>query len=209
MKRTFIISLIIVIPLMILLSKLNIPMPAVFGISFICIFFLIITPQLYFMYFSNNVENIERFMKRNLNQPLIALYYAMANKNDELIDKTMEKILKKYRKANHQAIFKTIFALYYGDVQEMKKFLHEIKPIQYQYYYKAIVSINEGYIKEAEEYIEKTKIEWMKSALKAELYLKSGMLDEAENFSQKAVSQAKGLQKYILAKNYEQEFSVK
>ncbi|MCR2822384.1 hypothetical protein [Lederbergia panacisoli] len=203
MKKTFFISLIIAIVMIGSLSALQLSMPIVLAITFIFIFLIILSPQIYYMYFSNNVNKIERFMKKNLKQPIIALYYGVANNDDQFVSDSLEKILKKYKKPHHQAIFKTVYALYKKDITEMKQYIIEIKPLQFQYYYEGIVSISEGDFIKAEEYIGKIKTVWMKYVLMASLEQENGSKEKAKTYAKTAIENAKGLQKYLIYKHTE------
>ncbi|MBW8349590.1 hypothetical protein K0H71_09045 [Bacillus sp. IITD106] len=206
MKKTFFISLIIAIVLIGSLTALDIALPIVFAITFIFTFLFIFTPQLYYMYFSQDVNKIERFMQKNLKQPLIALYYGIANEDDKLVSDSMEKVLEKYKKPHHQAIFKTIYSLYKKDYTEMKKYVNDIKPLPYQYYYEGIIAINEGDFSKAEEIVGKMEIVWMKYELKAALERESGRHEKAKSSAERALENAKGLQKYIIYKHNAREF---
>ncbi|MCJ8007624.1 hypothetical protein ACFFF5_15750 [Lederbergia wuyishanensis] len=207
MKKTFFLSLIIAFVLIGLLSSHHIPMPYVFALTFVLLFLIILAPKVYYMYFSKNIKNIERFMKNNLNQPLIAFYYGIANEEDMVVSESLEKILKRYKKTQHQAIFKTIYSLYNKDVLEMKKYINEIKPLPFQYYYEGIVLIDEGNFEKAEEYVEKIETTWMKYALKAELELKRGELEKAVICAGTALDNAKGMQKYMIYKHNNRVFT--
>ena len=206
MKKTFFISLIIAIVLIGSLMALDLALPIVFVITFIVIFLIIYTPQLYYMYFSQDVNKIERFMQKNLKQPLIALYYGIANEDDQLVYESLQKVLKKYKKPHQQAIFKTIHSLYKKDFSEMKQYVSDIKPLQYQYYYGGIIAINEGNFSKAEENVGKIEIVWMKYELKAALERESGRHEKAKSYAERALENAKGLQKYIIYKHNTREF---
>lgn len=207
MKRTFFISVLVAIALILSLSQFNLPDAAVYGITFIVVFVLILAPRIYYMYFAEDIPKIERFMKRNIKQPMIGLYFGLANRNDDLVAETMEKVLKKYRKEHLQAIFKTIECIYMKNISEAKRYVGDIKPEAYQYYYLALIAIEENDLEEAENLIEKTNHDWMKSALYAQLNKKAGNFSEAKNYAKTAINEAKGLQKYMLFKNFEREFA--
>ncbi|MBS4200379.1 hypothetical protein KHA93_12125 [Bacillus sp. FJAT-49732] len=207
MKKSFFISLIIAVVLIGSLSALHIPMPFVIVITFVCLFLIILATKVYYMYAAKNLTKIEHFMKNNLKQPLIALYYGVANEEDELVSDSLEKILRRYKKPHHQAIFKTIYALYKKDLSEMKKYINEIKPLPFLYYYEGIVSIEEGNFNKAEENSEKIEIVWMKHALLAELELKKGNRDKAETYAKTSLDNATGMQKYMIYKHNNRLFT--
>ncbi|MBS4195469.1 hypothetical protein [Lederbergia citri] len=179
MKKTFFISLIIAIVMIGSLTALNLALPTVFAITFIFTFLIIFMPQLYYMYFSKDVNKIERFMQNNIKQPLIALYYGVANEDDQLVSESIEKVLKKYKKPHHKAIFKTIHSLYKKDFSEIKKYVSDIKPLPYQYYYVGVNAINERNFSKAEEIVGKIEIACMKYELKAALERESGCHEKA------------------------------
>lgn len=182
---------------------LEIHMMVTIVVIFLLTFSSLIFTKFYPILWTKNTEKTERFMKKNLKDPMIHLYYGLANGLDDEVEVAMGKILRKYKDKTKQALFKTIDALYKKNLETAEANVEYIRPLPYQHYYRVAIAIENNELTMASELIEKVEIEWMKDALQCELKQKQGKRMEAVEFAQRALEKTRGLQKYLLVKEYE------
>lgn len=178
-----------------------ITLAVIFFITFSSLLFTKFNPILW----TKSTEKTERYIKRNLKDPMIRLYYGLANELDDQIEIAMEKILRKYKDKTKQALFKTIDALYKKDLETAEAHVANIRPLPYQQYYRVVIALEYDDLATATELLEKVEIAWMKDALQCELERKQGNRNEAVLFAERALEKTRGLQKYLLVKEYQKE----
>lgn len=162
----------------------------------------------YPVYLEKNVNRIEAFIEKRRKNPLYKLYYGMGNRIDKDVKEATEMLLQKYKQPARQAIFKTLLALYEDDILRAKRDIEDIHPPQYKYYYQTIVAIEEGNMERATELKELVKTEWMKHALAAGIANKAGNHKEYLAEIQKAFEKTRGLQRYVIYKQYEADLKL-
>lgn len=168
-------------------------------ITFILGFYLFVFP----IHMEKNVEKLEKFIEKRRNNPIFKLYYGMGNRIDQDVKEATEALLKKYKQPARQALFKTLFALYEKDILRAKDDVEDIKPLEYKRYYQAVIAAEEGNIEKAEELVKVIKSEWMRHALLAEIAEKNNDQNSITEHIQKAFEKTRGLQRYIIYKQYE------
>lgn len=174
-------------------------------ISLIVIVILTTYLFIYPIYWEKDVRKIESFLKKRRKNPAFKLYYGMGNRIDQDVKEATEELLRKYKHPAKQALFKTLQALYEDDILRVKKDIEDIHPPQYKAYYQAIVAVEEGKLEEAAELGEQVKSEWMKHALAAGIAKKTGNHGEYVAEIQKAYEKTRGMQRYVIYKQYEEE----
>ena len=167
------------------------------------LFFLYI--KLYPVFFTENMNQVEAYLLANKKKPMYAFYYALANRHNEEVEVSFTLTMSKVKSVPGKAQLQTIYHLYKGNPEQAKEYLAELKPMDVKHYYDALISIEEGQLNTARFLKERIKKQWYKDAIEAEINLKEGNYLEAYKFSELAVANTKGLQRYILVKNYEQE----
>lgn len=161
--------------------------------------------KLYPVFFTENMNQVEAYLLANQKKPIYAFYYALANRRDEEVEGSFTLAISKIKSKPGKAQLQIIYYLYKGNPEKAKKYLSELKPMDVKHYYDAMISIEEGQLSTARFLKERIKKPWYKDAIEAEINLKEGNYLEAYTFSELAVANTKGLQRYILVKNYEKE----
>lgn len=157
------------------------------------------------VYWEKNVKKIESYLEKRRKNPVYKLYYGMGNRIDEDVKEATEALLQKYKQPSRQALFKTLHALYEDDILRVKSDIEDIQPQQYKAYYQAIVAVEEGNLDKAKELGKQIKSEWMKHALASGIAKKAGNHDEYVVEIQKAYEKTRGLQRYVIYKQYEED----
>lgn len=165
-------------------------------------------PLLRIAFFETDIEKIERFLLKNKKKPSFYIIYALANKLDDQVDQTTEKLLQTTKNKARQAAYKVVHALYFEDIFTAKREVKNIASAQYKSYYQAIIALEESDMEAADRLIEEVSSQWMKYALLAEFEKKKNNIEEAKNYASKALNETKGLQYYSLYKTYEREFQL-
>ncbi|KEF36892.1 hypothetical protein M670_03806 [Schinkia azotoformans MEV2011] len=167
----------------------------------------VMLPLLYTVLLETDIDKIEKFLLKNKRNPNFYIVYAMANRLDKDVRDLTEKLLKKYKSPSRQAHYKIAEALYFKNFSVIRSQVEQIKNPSYQSYYQAIVLLEDGDINGANNAIEKISSKWMKNALLVEREKKLNNLLDAKSYAEKAILHSKGLQRYLLHKTYEIEFS--
>ncbi|MEH7224633.1 hypothetical protein V7112_12565 [Bacillus sp. JJ1566] len=189
----------------VLLGFLDVGQPTSMIISMIVIVCLTTYLFIYPIYWEKNVEKIEAYLKKRRKNPAFKLYYGMGNQIDQDVKEATEALLEKYKHPAKQALFKTLYALYEDDILRVKKDIEDIHPPQYKAYYQAIVAVEEGKLEKAAELCDQVKSEWMKHALAAGIAKKKGNHEEYVAEIGKAFEKTRGMQRYVIYKQYEKD----
>ncbi|WP_335870849.1 hypothetical protein [Bacillus sp. 2205SS5-2] len=197
----FITSLILAFCLTIVFRFLAIPEPVSFFLIFCIVLLYLYLPFIYSIYYSKNINRIDRFLEKNDKQPMMKLYYALGNGKEEEIQQSLLLLKQKYRNSRHMSLFTVIASLHQNDLKNLKTDIDNIPQREYRLYYDTLFSIM---IRESEKVINEKltqiKKEWMKDALKAELAKRKGNRNEALRLSNSAAEKARGIQYYLLVK---------
>lgn len=78
-----------------------------------------------------------------------------------------------------------------------------IRYADYRAYYEAVLLLEEGKGAQAREHLESIRKQWMRSALLTEIELQAGNSETAITHAREAVSASRGVQRYVLHKEYE------
>ncbi|OAB40243.1 hypothetical protein PBAT_23310 [Paenibacillus antarcticus] len=162
-------------------------------------------PYLYMLFKETNMVRLEKFLIRQRNNPSLYLFYAIANKQDEVVESQINRLLAKYKDPNKQALYKAIYGAYLKNMTAVKNDVSLIQSIQFRIYYEAYVHIEEGNLELARDTAAKLSKTYMKSALLSEIELRTGNRQEAIDLARLALQKVSGLQRYIVYKNYERE----
>nr|WP_309098329.1 hypothetical protein [Fredinandcohnia onubensis] len=187
----------------VLLGFLELGQPTSMIISMIVIVVLGTYLFIYPIYWEKNVRKIESYLEKRRKNPAFKLYYGMGNRIDQDVQEATVALLRKYKDPARRALFKTLHALYEDDILRVKKDIEDIHPPQYKAYYQAIVAVEEGKLEQAAEFGNQVKSEWMKHALASGIAKKKGDHGEYVAEIQKAYEKTRGMQRYIIYKQYE------
>ncbi|MBR3380546.1 MAG: hypothetical protein IKG72_10615 [Bacillus sp. (in: Bacteria)] len=162
----------------------------------------------YPMVWETRMDRLEAFLRKKQNTPYFYFIYATANRLDEEVELTMEKLMNntsasKTTKANYQAAY----GAYRKDLFTVRKAVREMRISDYRTYYETFVLIEEGETERAREHLSSIKSEWMRYALLAESERKLNHYKQAEEFAAQAVQASKGVNRYAMTKEYERYYT--
>jgi hypothetical protein len=179
------------------------------GTSLIAVLLFFSIYIFYPMAWETRMERLEAFLRKRENTLYIYIFYATANQLDEEVERTMEKLMSststsKFAKANYQAAY----SAYRKDLFSLRKSLREMRRSDYRTYYETFLLVEEGESERARAHLSSIKKDWMRYALLAEIERKLHHHERAEEFAAKAVQAAKGVNRYVMTKEYERYYSV-
>ncbi|MFC6652692.1 hypothetical protein [Paenibacillus rhizoplanae] len=178
------------------------PILIVVGAVVACIIALI--AQFYYpAILEKRVDRVESFLRSQKNNPALYIQYVLANRLDDESRTVMEKLMSKHKQAAVQATFKAAYGLYRNDMAAVREAVPHIRHADYRRYYEMVLLLEEGESVQAREHLESIKKQWMRSALLAEIELKAGNSETAITHAREAVSASRGVQRYVLHKEYE------
>lgn len=164
---------------------------------------LLVVPQMYIVYKSNNLARIERYLDENKKKPLFA--YALAVKagdRDSIIQVTHE-ILKKYKQPYMQQVYKANLALYENDVATFDTFARQICKEPLRTYYIAYAEALKGNFVEAQALKASLTTTWMQHAIEAIIAKEIGDLETFRDEAKASVESARGVQKFNLVYSFQ------
>ncbi|WP_076338039.1 hypothetical protein MHI37_25600 [Paenibacillus sp. FSL H8-0548] len=144
-------------------------------------------------------------MIKQRKKPALYLFYAAANQQDEEVEQLIGKLLIKYKQPNRQALYKAIHGMYRKNSAAVKSEIARIQPVEYRFYYETYFQIEEGDLETARANAAKISKLWMRAALLSEIEIKAGNRSEAISLARQALQSCRGVQRYLLHKNYERE----
>lgn len=149
------------------------------------------------------VDRVESFLRSQKNNPSLYIQYVLANRLEDESRTVMEQLISKYKRATVQATFKAAYGLYRKDMAAVQEAVPHIRHADYRKYYEMVLLLEEGESVQAREHLESIRKPWMRSALLAEIELKAGNSETAITHAREAVSASRGVQRYVLHKEYE------
>lgn len=157
----------------------------------------------YPMAWENRMDRVENFLRRNQYKPYIYIYYVTANRLDEEVELTMEKLRNNSTKKSMQAIYQAAYGVYHKDMFIVRQAVPNMRRSDYRTYYETFLLIEEGVGEQAREHLKSIRRRWMQSALLAEIERKLGHREMAIQHAEEAVNATNGVQRYMLVKEYE------
>ncbi|KHL94514.1 hypothetical protein QW71_17685 [Paenibacillus sp. IHB B 3415] len=149
------------------------------------------------------MDRVESFLRSQKNNPSLYIQYVLANRLDDESRTVMEKLMSKYKQVAVQATFKAAYGLYRKELAAVQEAVPYIRYSDYRTYYETALLLEDGKSAQAREHLESIRKQWMRSALLAEIELKAGNSETAINHAREAVSASRGVQRYVLHKEYE------
>jgi len=173
--------------------------PLLVIISTMFVFFLafVALPQVFTVYRSNNLRSIEKFLIANQKKPIFAYPLAMANGNHVEVEESLRAIIDKYKQPYMQNVYKTILALHLKNIEVADTYAQRIDNEPLKSYYAAYVAAKKGDFEEASRHEKNIGVEWMLHSLHALYAHEKGDQKEFEVESKKAISESRGVQKYL------------
>ncbi|MFJ7970026.1 hypothetical protein [Psychrobacillus sp. NPDC096389] len=171
---------------------------------------LLVVPQMYIMYKSNNLKRIERYLEENKRKSLFAYALAIKAGDREIIIQVINEILSKYKQPYMQEVYKTNLALYENDVSLFDTLARQISKEPLRTYYIAYAEALQGNYDEARTLKATLPSGWMPYAIEAIIAKEQGDLESFRREAGASVESAKGIQKFNLVYSFqhiERDFS--
>jgi hypothetical protein len=159
---------------------------------------LLVVPQMYIVYKSNNLKRIERYLEENMRKPLFAYVLAIKTGDRDAIIQVINKILSKYKQPYMQEVYKTNLALYENDVSLFDTLARRISKEPLRTYYIAYAEALRGNYEEARTLKATLPSDWMPYAIEAIIAKEQGDLDSFRREAGASVECARGIQKFNL-----------
>ncbi|PYE48038.1 hypothetical protein HUB98_01720 [Paenibacillus barcinonensis] len=163
---------------------------------------------IYPMAWETRMNRLDAFLRNKQHKPYIYIFYATANRLDEEVEQTIEKLMSdprasKSTKANYQAAYGS----YRKDMFTLRKAVREMRRSDYRTYYETILLTEEGNSERARAHLTSIKKEWMRFALLAEIERRLNHLEQAAEYASKAIQASRGVNRYIMTKEAERYYT--
>lgn len=187
------------------LTWLDVAIVYIFIVGLLIAFLALILPQYRMLLWETSIPKLEKYLAAQRKKPAVFLFYAMANRQDDVVDSLVNQLLVKYKQPARQALYKAAYGAYRKNVTTVKDEIAHIRPAHFRDYYEALLHIEEGRLDLARLIADRISKPWMRSCLLSEIELRGGGRYKAVALAKQALQQCKGIQRYILYKNYELE----
>lgn len=162
---------------------------------------------IYPMAWETRMDRLDAFLRNKKHKPYIYIFYATANRLDEEVEETIEKLMNnttasKSTKANYQAAY----GMYREDLFTVRKAVREMRRSDYRTYYETILLVEEGESERARVHLASIKKEWMRFALLAEIERRLNHLEQAREYAARAIHASRGVNRYIMTKEVERYY---
>ena len=194
----YIFIILVCIALTVAMSSLELPFWFIYLSIVVVYILLLVVPQLWIMYKSNNLARIERFLEENKKKPLFAYALAVKMGDRHEIIQVIQDILKKYKQPYMQQVYKTNLALHDDDVASFVKLANQISKEPLRTYYLAYSEALQGNYEEARTLKANLPEGWMPHAIEAIIAIVSGDLETFRKEAKACVEYARGVQKFNL-----------
>ncbi|WP_426334807.1 hypothetical protein ACN9MH_14430 [Paenibacillus silvae] len=164
--------------------------------------------ELYPMLWETRMDRLEAFLRKKQYKPYIYFYYATANRLDEEVDHTIEKLMSNTTVSKStKAIFQAAYSSYRKDVFSLRKAVRDIRRSDYRTYYETILLVEEGHIDLAKAHLASIKKEYMRFALLAEIKRRLNHPEQAAEYAARAIHASRGVNRYIMTKEVERYYT--
>lgn len=197
MKKLFWKKLMWMVPLALVISILFAVMEWPLWIAF-ALFVIIagmeIPIMLYAMYFSQNLQQITKYVDQQQEMPVFAYMHQLreGTKEDQL--EAIEAVLAKYKQPQVQAVYGANKAIMLDEFTKARRLAEPIASSEIGQYTLALIEAVQGNREEAKRY--SLQKEWMKASIEANLAYIEKDRETFEREAQKAINNAKGIQYY-------------
>lgn|GEM_PF-2274912 len=163
---------------------------------------------LYPMAWETRMDRVEVFLRKNHHTPYIYIFYVTANRMDDEVDITMEKLRKQTTIKSRQAIYQAAYGAYRKDMTAVRQAVLQMRRSDFRTYYETFLLLEEEKSEQAREHLKTIRRQWMRSALLAEIERQSGRRELAIQHATEAMNASKGVERYTLTKEYERYYAV-
>jgi len=196
---TFIFGVILTVALLFL----ELPFWLVYTVIIVVYVVLLVLPQMYTIYKSNNLEKVERFLEKNKRKPIFAYPLVVKIGNREEIISTIQLILSKYKQPYIQEVYKTNLALFESNASLFEQRAKQISKEPLHTYYIAYAEALKGNFENAQALKQKLPVGWMPCAIDAIIANEKDDLSAFRLASDESIHLARGVQKYNLYYSFE------
>lgn len=156
---------------------------------------------LYIMFFTKNVNLVEKFIHMNKKHPYYSLLISLTNGDYEKVEQYIEQLGRIY----HQTKLSIKAAIQLGNIQleEAEETIHKIKNNNIRNHDLALLALLKEDWALFENFKSQVKHKGLYYALEAEAAFIRNEIDEAEKYGMLAISSSRGLQKWLFVKTLE------
>jgi hypothetical protein len=174
----------------------------IFVVLLVFAFFALSYRDIRYMFLSKDADKIEKYLMKKKHEPYYGFILELANGNLPEAKRQLDDLDKKW-KGKKTAIFRAQYYLRAGNTLKAKEEVALIDQVELKHYVLATIAVEEKDNKTVEALIPKLHKDWMKLAIEIEQALKRKNYTVAKEKKEKALEITKGLQYYMLFKEYE------
>lgn len=149
------------------------------------------------------MDRVEAFLRRQENNPRLYIYYVLANRLDDELERTIERIRNEDTNKRTQAVYNAAYGIYHNDLVAVRTAVQNMRRSDYRTYYETYLLMEEGRSDQAREHLKPISKLWMRSTLLAAIELKSGHREIAIQQAQEAMRAVRGVHRYMIFKESE------
>ncbi|NMH73238.1 hypothetical protein HF078_09150 [Bacillus sp. RO2] len=156
-----------------------------------------------YMFLSRDVEKIEKYLDKKRHEPYYGFVLELANGNLTGAKKELEELERKW-KGKKTAVFWAQYYLRVGNYSKAKEQVAKVDQAEIRTYITAGIAVAEKDYKKAEELKGELRKDWMKFAIDTELALSRKNYTLANEKKEQALASTKGLQYYMMFKEFQE-----
>lgn len=185
-----------------ILSFLQFPFWSIMLIVFVAIILPSILWPIHALYWSNDLNRIEKFLQVSRKKPVLAFPYALAHGNKPEVEESLQTILVKHKQPLMQQVYTTILDIFHGDLDAARISAGKIKKKSLRSYYLANIAAKQGELEEVKRSIGSFEKPWMNHVLKSYIARHEGNEVLFAEEHQKAIDTSRGVQKYLIVHSH-------
>ena len=158
---------------------------------------------MYLIYKSKSLPAIDQHVIRNQKKPLFGYAYALAHGDNQEIENSLKRILKKYKQKELQIVYGANLALHHSDADALLVFAEKMTRKDYKEYYLGAAHILKGDEGEAKKHLANLSTPWMIHSSNASIALYKKNKEKFRSEADQSKESAAGLQRYTLHHMFE------
>ncbi|WP_313893275.1 hypothetical protein [Psychrobacillus sp.] len=198
----FLLIFLVGVALTVVLLMLEIPIWIIYGSIVVLYLLIMMGPQMFTIYKSNNLKRIERYLNENKRKPIFAYPLAIQDGNQEKIIQAVQAILMKYKQPYVQEVYKTNLALHEHHVSKIEQLAKQISKDPLRTYYIAYAEALKGNFDEARTLKANLKQQWMPHAIEALIAKQNDDMLTFRTHANTSIEHARGVQKFNLVYSF-------
>lgn len=153
------------------------------------------------MFFTKNVNLVERYLHKRRNNPYYAVMIALANKDFEAAEQNLNRLSSLYNQT--KMVIKASILLETNQLEEAEKIIGQIKTESAKNHYLALLGLVNGDWNLFNKSKALLKNQTLVHSLEAEAAFQRGDFQEADSSGTLAINSSGGFQKWVLVKSLE------